>query len=41
MQHRTTPHTTTGVAPAELFMKRQLQTQLDLMKLSESGGATS
>lgn len=34
MQYRNTPHTTTGVSPAELFMKRQLRTHLDLMKPS-------
>ncbi|XP_062566349.1 uncharacterized protein K02A2.6-like [Saccostrea cucullata] len=29
---RITPHTTTGVAPAELFLKRQLRTRLSLIK---------
>ena len=30
--YRTTPHTTTGVSPAELLMGRSLRTHLDLMK---------
>ena len=29
--YRTTPHTTTGVTPAELLMGRRLRTHLDLM----------
>ena len=30
-KYRTTPHTTTGVTPAELLMKRKLRTKLDLI----------
>ena len=30
----TTPHATTGVPPAELFMKRQLRTRLDVFRPS-------
>ena len=30
--YKTTPHTTTGVSPAELMMVRQLRTKLDLMR---------
>ena len=30
--YRTTPHTTTGVSPAELLMGRRLKTRLDLVK---------
>ena len=29
-----TPHSTTGVSPAELFLKRQLRTRLDLLRPS-------
>ena len=29
LKYRITPHTTTGVAPAELLMKRRLRTHLD------------
>ena len=29
LRYRTTPHSTTGVPPAELLMKRKLHTQLD------------
>ena len=32
LHYRTTPHTTTGVPPAELFLKRQLRTRLSLVK---------
>lgn len=32
--NRTAPHTTTGVPPAELFMRRQLRTRLDLLRPS-------
>ena len=32
LTYRTTPHSTTGVSPAELFMKRQLRTRLSLIK---------
>ena len=31
LKYRTTPHTTTGVTPAELLMKRKLRTKLDLL----------
>ncbi len=31
LSYRNTPHTTTGVAPAELFLKRLLRTRLDIM----------
>ena len=31
LSYRTTPHTTTGVPPAELFMGRQLRVRLDLL----------
>ena len=34
LQYRSTPHSTTGVFPAELYMKRQFWTHLDLMKPS-------
>lgn len=30
--YRITPHTTTGVAPAEMLMKRRLRTHLDLVQ---------
>lgn len=32
IKYRSTPHTITGVAPCELFMKRQLRTRLSLVK---------
>lgn len=32
LKYRITPHTTTGVAPAKLLMKRHLRTQLDLIQ---------
>jgi len=32
LSYRTTPHTVTGVSPAELFMKRQLRTRLSLLR---------
>ena len=32
MQYRITPHVTTGLAPAELFLKRNIKTRLDLLK---------
>ena len=31
LKYRTTPHTTTGVTPTELLMKRKLRTKLDLI----------
>lgn len=32
LKYRITPHSTTGVSPAELLMNRQLHTQLDLLR---------
>ena len=32
LRYRTTPHSTTGISPAELLMKRRLRTQLSLVK---------
>ena len=32
LSYRTTPHTTTGVTPASLFVGRELRTKLDLIK---------
>lgn len=32
LNYRTTPHTTTGVTPAELLMNRKLRTKLDFVK---------
>ena len=32
LQYRVTPHSTTGVPPAQLLMKRQIKTRLDLLK---------
>lgn len=32
LKYRVTPHTTTRIAPAELFMKRQIRTRLSLIK---------
>ena len=32
LSYRSTPHTTTGVSPAELFLKRQLRIHLSLVK---------
>lgn len=34
LRYRTTPHSTTGVPPAQLLMGRRLQTQLDLIRPS-------
>ena len=36
LSYRITPHTTTGVTPAELLMKRKLQTNLDRLRPSTS-----
>ena len=32
LSYWSTPHSTTGVPPAELFLKRQLRTRLTLLK---------
>ena len=32
LRYRTTPHSTTGVTPAELLMRRRLRTRLSLVK---------
>ena len=37
MQYRTTPHSITGVTPAELMFNRQLRTKLDLLYPTISG----
>jgi len=36
LTYRSTPHSTTGVSPAELFLKRPLRTRFDLLKPSNS-----
>ena len=36
LSYRTTPYTTTGITPAELLMKRKLQTNLDWLRSSTS-----
>ena len=38
--YRTTPHSTTGVPPAQLLMGRRLQTRLDLMRPSVASRVT-
>ena len=38
--YRTTPHSTTGVPPAKLFMRHRLQTRLDLMHPSVASRVT-
>lgn len=41
LRYRNTPHSTTGRAPAELFLQRTLHTHLDILRPSvESRGAT-
>ena len=37
LRYRTTPHSTTGVPPAQLLMKRNLRTKLDLLRPSIAG----
>ena len=32
LRYRTTPHSTTGISPAELMVKRRLRTRLNLVK---------
>lgn len=32
--HRSTPHSTAGISPAKLFLKRQLRTRLDILRPS-------
>ena len=32
LSNRSTPHTTTGVTPSELFLKHNLQTRISLFK---------
>ena len=32
LKYRSSPHLTTGVAPCELFLKRSMQTKLDLLR---------
>ena len=34
LSYRSTPHSTTGLSPAELFLKIPLKTRLDLLHLS-------
>ena len=34
LKYRSTPHSTTGVSPAELFLKRRLRTRLNLLRPS-------
>ena len=36
MMYRNTPHATTGVSPAELFLKRRARTRLDVMRPASS-----
>ncbi|CAF4186494.1 unnamed protein product [Rotaria magnacalcarata] len=37
--YRTTPHSTTNASPAELFLKRQLRTVLDLLRPNATGAS--
>ena len=41
LSYRTTPHSTTGQTPAELFLRRTLRTRLDIMRPSVDGRAGS
>ena len=36
MIYQNTPHATTGVSPAELFLKRRARTRLDVMRPASS-----
>ena len=41
LRYRASPHTTTGVAPSELFLQRRLRTIFDLLKPDTRGMVTS
>jgi orotate phosphoribosyltransferase-like protein len=40
LRYRTTPHSTTGIIPAELMTKQQLRTRLSLIHPSANVSAT-